>query len=380
MKVPIYLDYAAATPLRSEVIAAMRPFFTEQFYNPSATYLNGQKSRDALESARSEVAHCLGVRSSEIIFTAGGTEANNLAISGIMSKFPDASIAVLATEHDSVLEPARHYKYSIIPVLADGSCTVDALHKAIDETTVLVSVGYVNNEIGTVQSLRDIAAAIKEIQAQRNKNGNKLPLYFHTDACQAGNYLPLQVSRLEVDMMTLNGGKLYGPKQSGVLYVRAGIDLQPLLYGGGQEFGKRSGTENVAGSIGFARALALAQEKRHDMQSNAASLQGFFIKELSAQLPAAVINGSRKMRVANNVHVTFPGKDNERLMMQLDEQGVMCAVGSACSASKDEPSHVLKAIGLNDEAARSSLRFTFGEATTEADIRYVMKLLTAIAS
>ena len=308
----IYLDYAAATPLKNEVKKAMEPFFSEHFYNPSATYLAGQLVKKELEAARQNIARNLGVRASEIIFTAGGTEANNLAIHGVMARYPDAEVACLAIEHDSVLEPVKNYTHTFVGVHSDGQVDLDELRSKITDKTVLVSVGMVNNEIGTIQPLSEVANMLNEVRTVRNTKGNSLPIYLHTDACQAGNYLSLQVSKLGVDMMTINGGKLYGPKQSGALFVRAGIELEPLIVGGGQEFGRRSGTENVAQAVGLATAVELAQKLRAETTTRMHELQTHFYKQLQSELPQVVINGSTKQRVANNVHVTVPDADNER--------------------------------------------------------------------
>jgi cysteine desulfurase len=365
----IYLDHAAATPLDARVLTAMQPYLSDKFYNPSATYAPARQVRQALETARGTVAHWLGSRPAEVVFTAGGTEANNLAIHGVMRRFPQANVIVSAIEHDSVLEPAHSYDCQEVAVHPDGRLNLTELGKRIDENTVLVSIGYANNEIGTIQTIRAIAQLIQAVRQQRT---NSLPLYFHTDACQAGNYLDLHVARLGVDMMTLNGGKIYGPKQSGILYVKAGTELEPLIAGGGQERGLRSGTENVAASIGFATALDLAQTMRHDESDRLRALQRQFIEGLK-DIPQATINGSLKFRLPNNVHMTFSGKDNERLLIQLEEQGILAAAGSACSASKEEPSHVLKAIGLSDTDARASLRFTMGRETIAENIDRLVK-------
>lgn len=373
----MYFDYAAATPLHREVFEAMQPFFIDQFYNPSALYLAAVEVRKAVEQARSDVAQCLGARPSEIIFTAGGTEANNLAITGVMQRYPQANMVVSSIEHDSVLETARQYTVKTADVETDGSINIEQFKTCVDDSTVLVSVGWVNNEIGTIQSLSNIYEMIANIRKKRQKENNSLPLFFHTDACQAGNYLSLQVSKLGVDLMTVNGGKVYGPKQSGALYVKAGIELQPLVYGGGQERGVRSGTENVSNIVGFAKALSIAQHDKNKASSDMKKLQDYFFSTLEKKLPTTTVNGSLKQRIVNNVHLTFSGADNERLMMKLDEQGIMCAVGSACSASKDEPSHVLNAIGLSNEDSRASLRFSMGQYTQKSDID---TLVTALAS
>jgi len=364
----IYLDYAAATPMDAAVFAAMLPYFTDNFYNPSATYEPALQVARDLQNARAKVAHWLGARPSEIIFTAGGTEANNIAIHGVMRRFPDANIVVSSIEHEAVLKPAHQYDCREVAVSEQGIVDLDDLRTKIDGQTVLVSIMYANNEIGTIQPLRDAAAIIAEVREARRKSGNTLPLYLHTDACQAASYLDLHAARLGVDFITINGGKMYGPKQSGALYVRAGIELVPLVLGGGQERGIRSGTENVAACVGLATALGLVQTNRHAEIQRLQKLQQTFMEQLEKTFRQAIINGSRKKRLPNNVHVTFPGIDNERLLLELEQKGILAAAGSACSASNEEASHVLEALGLSEEMSRASLRFSMGHGTTENDI------------
>lgn len=371
----IYLDYAAATPMDPAVLAAMQPYFTERFFNPSATYWPAVQVRKDLDAARVRVAHWIGARPNEITFTAGGTEANNLAIHGVMRQYPEANLVVSAIEHESVLKTAHSYNCQETPVNKDGVVQLDALKELINDQTVLVSIMYANNEVGTVQPIRQVALLCDEIRRERRKAGNQLPLYVHTDAAQAAAYLDLHAARLGVDLMTLNGGKIYGPKQTGVLFVSSQVRLQPQILGGGQERGVRSGTENVAGSVGFAKALDLVQERRHEEAKRLQGLQQLFMSQLEEQLPGAIINGSRKLRLPNNIHITLPGIDNERILIQLDEAGILCAAGSACSASNEEPSHVLRAMGLSDEEARASLRFSMGRQTDEAAIAKTLKTL-----
>jgi len=374
----IYLDYAAATPVDPEVLAAMQPYYTEKFYNPSATYLAALDVHKELDAARSKVARVIGARPSEVIFTAGGTEANNLAIKGVLEQHPEGEILVSSVEHESVLAPAEHFSHVPIPVMADGTIDLRALQTLITDKTVLVSVMYVNNEVGTVQPVRKIAQIVEAIRGQRRKDGNSLPLYVHTDACQAGNYLDLHVSRLGVDLMTINGGKIYGPKQSGALFVGSHVRLKSQIEGGGQERNIRSGTENVAQSVGFAEALERAQHTRHEHAEAMRGLQTYFITQLSEKIPEAVINGAKKHRLPNNVHITIPSQDNERLIFALDEEGILAAAGSACSASNEEPSHVLRAMGVSDEDAQASLRFTMGKSTTKEDVDYTVQTLAEI--
>ncbi len=370
----IYLDHAAATPIEPQVLRAMEPFWQNQFYNPSASYLAGKAVAQKLAEARAKVADYLGVRPTEIIFTAGGTEADNLAIHGVMQNFADAKLLVGATEHKAILEAAKQYRHELVPVDGGGQIDLDHLARQIDGETVLLSIMYANNETGTIQPLKRIAQVVQAERQRRQKAGLTRPLYFHTDASQAANYLDVHVSRLGVDLMTLNGGKIYGPKQSGALYFKAGLKLEPYIRGGGQERGLRSGTENVAACVGLATALAVAQDSRLDESQRLKELRDDFETSLQSLNANIVVNGG-KHRLPNNSHITFPGTDNERLMMELDEQGIMCAVGSACAASDDEPSHVLMAMGLSQKDAQSSLRFSLGRTTTKRDIATVLKVL-----
>lgn len=364
----IYLDYAAATPVDPQVFAAMKPYFTDNFYNASASYLAARQVRKDLEKARTDVAATLGAKSAEIIFTAGATEANNLAIQGVMRQLPEGEVLFSAIEHESVIEPAKPFKHRTIPVTRGGLIDLTKLEKMITPKTVLVSVGLVNNELGAIQPLREITKIL-----------NKSSILLHTDAAQAPNYLDIHVARLGVDMMSINGGKIYGPKQSGALYVKAGVKLQPLIVGGGQEFNLRSGTENVASVIGLAAALKLAQSRRKDEAARVTRLRDLFIEELKQKIPEAIVNGPLKSAAPHILSVTLPGADNERLMMQLDEAGVQAATGSACAAVNIAPSHVLSAIGLSDAQARSTLRFSLGRHTTEEDINKVVHLLYTYA-
>lgn len=378
MKGNIYLDYAAATPVNPAVLKAMLPYFSKEFYNPSATYLAGRAARKELERIRASMASAIGAKPAEIIFTAGATEANNLAIQGVMQQFPDGKILVSAIEHESVLEPARLYNAEEIPVNNEGQILLNKLANMISDKTVLVSLLLVNNELGTIQPLREAAELIAKTRQARLKSGNELPLYLHTDAAQAGNYLDLHVSRLGVDLMSVNGGKIYGPKQSGALYVKAGVRLQPMIVGGGQEFGLRSGTENLAAATGLAAALNLAQGNRTAETKKITHLRAYFERRLAEKIPSARVNGALRNRAPHILSVTFPGHDNERLMMQLDEAGIQCAVGSACSAARQEASHVLSAIGLSDGMARSTLRFSLGRPTTKADIGKTVDVLARL--
>jgi len=372
------LDYAAATPMDPMVLEAMQPYFEEQFYNPSATYLSAKAVKSQLEAARAKVARLIGARPAEIIFTSGATEANNLAIQGIMKQFPGYEMLTSSIEHQSVLAPAKLFTSQEIPVDKHGIILLNKLSNLINDKTVLVSIMLVNNELGTVQPLREVSKILDSIRQQRLAANNKTPLYLHSDAAQAGNYFDLHVSRLGVDLLSINGGKLYGPKQSGLLYVKAGTMIQPLIVGGGQEFGLRSGTENVAGCIGLAAAFELAQAGRHTEAVRVRQLRDSFESNLTKLVSNPNLNGSVKYRSPHISSVTFIGTDNERLMMELDELGIECAVGSACSASNEEPSHVLKSIGLSAVDINSTLRFSFGKNTSAKDVNVVSDALGGV--
>jgi cysteine desulfurase len=375
MSKQIYLDYAASTPLDPNVLADMQPYFSEKFYNPSATYLAARSVKQDLNEARVSIAHWLGAKPAEIYFTAGATEANNLAITGIMSQFPYSDALVSSIEHDSVIAPAGQFNSNKIACTSEGVIDLKDLEKKITSRTVLISVMLVNNELGTIQPIREVASLISKVRKNRLKTSNNVPLYLHTDAAQAANYLDLHVARLGLDLMSINGGKIYGPKQTGVLFVKAPIVLKSLIVGGGQEHNLRSGTENVPGFIGLAKALEISQQIHEKETDRLRGLREVLIGELAKNILNTQINGSPKHQSPHILHMTFPGADNERLMMELDERGVQVAVGSACSAASTEPSHVLRAIGMSDDLARSSLRFSFGRQTTQKDVLKTAQLL-----
>lgn len=359
----------------------MKPYFADKFYNPSAVYQAARNVRSDLEDARAHVADVLGAKDQEIIFTAGGTEANNLAIEGIMRQFPDGNIVVSSIEHESVLEPAKHYECRVAPVTEKGIVDLGKLEKLVDEKTVLISVMYANNEIGTIQPIKEIASLIAKKRSQRANYSlptRHYPLILHTDACQAANFLDLHVSRLGIDLMTLNGGKIYAAKQSGCLYVRAGVELEPLVRGGGQESSIRSGTENVASIIAFATMLQNVQAERKEESVRLKDLRDNLLATLSQNIPTVRLNGDNQKRLPNNINILIPGIDGERVLMELDEAGVMVATGSACTASNDKPSHVLLAIGLQEAEANASLRITLGRTSTEEQVSAAAHIISSI--
>lgn len=366
-----YFDYAAATPLDEGVFSVMQPFMNDHFYNPSALYRSASDVRHHVDVARVSVAEILGVKSQEIIFTGGCTEANNLAIRGVMDQYPEGRVFISAIEHDSVLEAAQQYACGIIPVDSAGVVDLEAAERLISDDTVLVSCMYANNEIGTVQPLRKLGSLVEAERKRRGPQG--MPIYLHTDAAQAANYFPLLAHSLKVDMVSLNSGKIYGPKGAGCLYVGAHVQLRAQQLGGGQERGLRSGTEHVAGIVGFAEALRKANTNKDAESARLLALQTVLVNELSHV--GGHINGSLTNRLPNNVHVGFDGQDNERLVLELDRLGFMVSSGSACHARSGDLSRVLSAIGLSTGQSRSSIRISMGRYTTGADVE---RLLSAM--
>lgn len=369
----IYLDNAAATPVDSRVLAAMMPYFSDEFYNPSAAYLSARKVRADVEEARHTLAKLIGAKSAEIIVTAGATESINLALGGV-----DGRIVTVAVEHASVLETARQRDGCVLTVDDKGRISLDELRGSLTDDVTLVSVGYVNSETGVAQNMRAIAEVIQTVRDERQVRGVTTPLYLHTDASQAAGLLDLNVSRLGVDLMTLNAGKCYGPKQVGLLYVRAGIHLKPLILGGGQEMGLRSGTENVTGIIGFAKALELAEKLRGSEVKRLSELRSKLKQYLVNNLPDVRINENTKANSPAILNISVPGVDGERVVFGLDERGVQVATGSACAANKGVRSHVLTAMGLDEAAVDGSLRISMGRFTTEQDINQAGQIIVEV--
>ena len=368
-----FFDYASATPVDPGVFECMQPFFAEEFYNPSAIYSLADKPKQAIESARTKVAAVLGVRPREIVFTAGCTEANNIAIYGVLSKYPEGKVVISAIEHDSVAGPAGKYDCSVVRVDKNGQLDLGQLDIAIDDSTVLVSIIYASNELGVVQDLRAISKIIARHRLTR-KNG--LPLYFHTDAAQAANYLPLLCHTLGVDMMSLNGGKMYGPKASGCLYVASHLLLEPIILGGGQEMGLRSGTENVASIVGFAASLELANKNYTAEFVRIDALRTDIISTLE---PLSIgVNVSPKVYIPNIVSLYIPGYDNERLVYELDKNGFQVASGSACHARSGENSKVLEAIGIDNQKINSIIRVSMGKHTTKKGVQDLVDCISRI--
>ena len=363
----VYLDYGAATPMDAEVIEALLPYLSEQFENPSAPYARARAARAALEDARAQLAHLIGAKPSNVILTAGATEANNLALSAV-----DGPILTDAIEHESVLTTAEAHGSKAISVGHDGRVDPEAVRKALTPQVELVSIELANGEVGTIQPLRQIAGVVADERARRLRAGEHTPLLLHTDASQAATTMAINVSSLKCDLLTLSAAKVYGPKQVGLLWAADGVVLRPLVRGGGQESGVRSGTENVAGAVAFARALQLADERRAADAKRLAALRDGLQRTLAEAFPWMLVSGPRSAakRLPGLLSVSFPGLEARRLVVLLERLGVSVGTGSACAASRMRVSHVLRAIGLTDEEAAGSLRITLGRPTTEEDLAY----------
>lgn len=359
----IYADHAATTPVRREALEAMWPYLTGQFGNPSSHHTVGEAAAAGLEAARASIAQVLGTRTGDLVFTGSGTEADNLAVKGISLGRPRGRHLITSPlEHEAVLASADHlarlhgFEVEFLTPDRDGLVSADELAGLIRPDTTLVSVQYANNEIGTVQPLADLAQVTRAAG---------VPI--HTDAVQAAEWLPLNVAALGVDALSLSGHKLGAPKGIGLLWVRGRLPLEPVLHGGGQERGRRSGTENVPGAVALAAALTAAEAEREAVSTRLTGLRNRFVSTVLDQVPGAQLTGSAERRLPASASFVFDGTGGEAVLLELERRGILCSSGSACAAGSDEPSHVLTALGLPDDLARTAVRFTFGPETTEAE-------------
>ena len=370
----IYLDHAATTPLDPRVLEAMLPYLGASFGNPSSLYGLAREARAALADARRAVAEALGCASGEVVFTGGGSEADNLAIKGVAWALRGRGnhLVTSSVEHHAVLHTCqwleRHgFSVTYLPVDGYGRIDPDDVGRAITDRTTLVSVMSANNEVGTIQPIAEIG----RIARARG-------VAFHTDAVQAAGALPLHVDALGVDLLSLSAHKLYGPKGVGALYVRAGTSLEPLISGGGQERGQRAGTENVAAIVGLGRALALAEERRESDVAHARRLRDRLIAGVTERIPGARLSGHPTERLPNSASFTFRGVEGESILLHLDHLRIAASSGSACTTGSEEPSHVLLALGLSAEEARGSLRLTVGRSNTAEEIERAIEVLPGI--
>jgi cysteine desulfurase len=372
----IYLDHAATTPVRPEVMEAMLPHFTESFGNPSSIYSFGIEAREALQEARDSISQLIGARSEEIIFTSGGTEADNHSLKGVAHALRDKGdhIITSAIEHHAVLETCLFlekvgFTVTYVPVDSQGRIDPEDIRKAITDRTILISVMHANNEIGTIQPIRDIG----EIARGRG-------IYLHTDAVQTAGHIPIDVADLEVDLLSMSAHKLYGPKGVGALFVRKGTKIASFMHGGGQERNRRASTENVPGIVGFGKAAALAREELEPEADRLTDLRDKLIAGLAERIDDNQLNGHPTDRLPNNANFSVRYVEGEAMLLNLDLEGICASTGSACSSGSLEPSHVLLALGLSHEEAHGSLRFTLGRENTEADIDRVLEVLPPVVS
>ncbi len=381
----IYLDHAATTPLDPRVKKAMEPYWDKEFGNPSSLHRKGVVAKKILENSRKTIAKILHCRPVEIVFTAGGTEAINLGIIGFGRANAHFGKHIITTriEHHAVLHSIdllmrEGFDVTTIGVSKDGLVDPKEIERLIRQDTILVSVMYANNEIGTIQPIAEIAKIIREARRKRSTNKNSTPIYFFTDACQAAGSIDLNIERLGVDMLVLNGSKIYGPKGVGCLYAKREIKLEPIIVGGGQEKGIRSGTENIPAIVGFAKALEIANAMREKENARLTRLRDWFIKEIMTSIPDAMLNGHATLRLPNNVNVSILGIEGEAAVIYLDAKGIFCSTGSACSSVSLEPSHVILELGRSPGLAQGSLRFTLGRKTTKKGLEYVLKVLRGV--
>ncbi|HEX6287639.1 MAG TPA: cysteine desulfurase NifS [Herpetosiphonaceae bacterium] len=369
----LYLDHAATTPVDPSVLEAMVPYFSECFGNPSSVYRLGRAALQALDDARSLTAEVLGCAPKDLVFTGGGSESDNLAIKGAALAARERGrgqhIITSAIEHHAVLHTCDYLKafgfeVTALPVDSNGLVAPDDLRAAIRPDTVLATIMYANNEIGTIQPIAELGAICRE-----------RGVVFHTDAVQAAGVLPLNVDDLNVDLLSLTAHKFYGPKGVGLLYARRGTPLLPQINGGGQERRRRAGTENVAGIVGFAAALQRAEERRVHYVAHCTRLRERLIDGIAERIPHVRLNGDRVRRLPNNANLSFAYAEGESILLLLDQAGICASSGSACTSGSLEPSHVLMALGLDADVAHGSVRFTVGKDTTQADIDYVLEAL-----
>ena len=366
-----YFDNSATTKIKPEVLKAMMPYLTEEYGNPSSLYCIGRDSKRAIEKAREQVANLINCDKKEIYFTGGGTESDNTALKGIAYRYKEKGNHIITTkiEHHAVLESCetlekQGFEITYLNVDGDGKISLEELENAITDKTILISVMFANNEIGTIEPIKEIC----EIAKQKN-------IIFHTDAVQAIGNTPIDVKEMGIDMLSMSGHKIHAPKGVGALYVKTGIEFDKFLNGGHQEKNKRAGTENLAGIVGLGKACEIAMEGMEYHIKHTKSLRDYYVEELKKNIKDIKVNGSIEHRLPGNANISFLGIDSTALLLELDKKGICCSSGSACNSGETNPSHVLTAIGLDDDTARSALRTTFGEFNTRAEVDYLVQNL-----
>ncbi|EYE89658.1 cysteine desulfurase [Fervidicella metallireducens AeB] len=370
----IYMDHAATTYTKPEVVETMMPFFTEQFGNASSVYTFGRKSKAAVETAREQVAKAIGAKSDEIYFVNGGSEADNWAIKGIAWAHRDKGNHIITTkiEHHAVLHVCEYlenngFEVTYLSVDENGLIDLDELKRAITDKTILITIMFANNEIGTIQPIAEIGKIARE-----------RGIIFHTDAVQAVGNVAIDVEKMNIDLLSLAGHKFYGPKGIGALYIRKGIKIENLIHGGGQERRRRAGTENLPGIVGLGKAIEMATENLEEHNEKIRKMRDRLLNGIMEKIPYTKLNGHPEKRLPGNINVSFKFIEGESLLLMLDQLGICASTGSACSSGSLDPSHVLLAIGLPHEIAHGSLRLSLGDLTTEEDIDYVLEVLPKI--
>jgi len=374
MEKKVYLDHAATTYVKKEVLDEMLPYFTQNFGNPSSVYKLGQENKNAVGLAKERIANAIGAKPNEIYFTAGGCEADNWVVKGIAFGNREKGNHIITTsiEHPAIINSCKFleklgFEITYLGVDENGQISLDELKKSIKDTTILISVMFANNEIGTIQPIEEIA-----------KIANEKNIYFHTDAVQVVGSLRIDVKKLGVTMLSMSGHKFYGPKGIGALYIKEGTKIESLIHGGGQEQGKRAGTENVPAVVGIGKAIELVYEDFDSHYEKIWNLREKLIKGIEERIPDVKLNGHRTERLPGNVNFSFKFIEGESLLLMLNSKGVAGSSGSACSSGEKKASHVLLSIGLDDKVAHGSLRFSIGDENTEEDIDYVLEILPGI--
>ena len=367
----VYMDHASTTPMDREVFEAMKPYFLEKYGNASSLHSFGMEAKEALEKSREMVANLIGADADEIIFTGGGTESDNLAIKGIAFKAGRGHIITSSIEHPAVLETCRFlekkgFKVTYLPVDKYGMVNPEDVENAIEKDTILITIMHANNEIGTIEPIEEIG-----------KIASEKGILFHTDAVQSVGKLPINVKKINVDLLSISAHKIYGPKGVGALYIRKGTKIDAIIHGGGHERGLRSSTENIPGIVGLAKACSLAGERMEVDVKKMKRLRDILIKGV-LEIEESYLNGHPEKRLPNNAHFYFKGIEGESLILMLDDAGIAASTGSACSSKKLTASHVLLAIGLKPEDAHGSLRLTLGRENTEEEVEYVLETLPKI--
>jgi len=378
----VYMDHAGTTPLDGRVLQAMMPYLSKHFGNPSSYHAIGQVATRAIDESRDKISDVLGCQPGEVVFTSGGTESDNAALKGVAAALQGTGNHIITSsiEHHAVLRTCQYledtgFSVTYLPVDRYGLVNPSELMNAITDQTVLVSIMYANNEVGTIEPITEIASMVKEQAKFLDRT-----IVIHTDAVQAAGFLDINVKRLDVDLLSLSAHKFYGPKGMGILYLKRGTPFLPQQQGGGQEREKRSGTENVAGIVGAAVALQIADQEKAKIGERCRNLRSKIIKEIQSNIPDVHINGHPDRILPNNVNVSFESVDGESLLLGLDLVGICASSGSACSSGSLEPSHVLLALGQSADLARGSLRLTLGRDSNDGEVNYVIAELTKLIS